>query len=81
MLRRARGFSRQTATSAYRPICRPCVSVRRMSDFADFRVAPGARVKLSDVAPPYKGRHPDHPSAAAERQHYTERRRALQELL
>lgn len=52
-----------------------------MNDSEHFRVAPGTPVKLSDIDPAFKGRHPDHTSAATELQHYTERLRALQELL
>ena len=52
-----------------------------MNESERFRVTPGSRVKLSDVDPAFKGHHTDHAAATAELQHYTERLRALQELL
>ena len=52
-----------------------------MNDRDPFRVASGARVTLSAIDPAFKGHHSDHASAADELQHYTERLRALQELL
>lgn len=52
-----------------------------MNDSERFRVTSGTRVKLSGIDPAFKGRHADHASAADELQHYTERLRALQELL
>ena len=52
-----------------------------MNDRDPFRVASGARVTLAAIDPAFKGHHSDHASAAAELQHYTERLRALQELL
>ena len=52
-----------------------------MSDREPFRVASGDRVTLAAIDPAFKGHHSDHASAAAELQHYTERLRALQELL
>ncbi len=52
-----------------------------MDHLKQFRVEPGARVKLSGLDPAFKGRHEDHESAAAEIEHYSQRLRALQELL
>jgi PPK2 family polyphosphate:nucleotide phosphotransferase len=52
-----------------------------VNDSEQFRVTPGIPVKLADIDPDFKGRHPDHVSAATELQHYTERLRILQELL
>ena len=52
-----------------------------MNDLHQLHVTPGQRVKLADVDPAFKGHHPNHASAAAELAHYTERLRALQELL
>ncbi len=52
-----------------------------MSHFRDFRVEPGARVQLAQVDPAFKGHEQDHESAGALIEHYSERLRALQELL
>jgi PPK2 family polyphosphate:nucleotide phosphotransferase len=47
----------------------------------DFRVEPGARVRLADVDPGYKGKHADKDDAAGEMQHDIERLCNLQYLL
>jgi PPK2 family polyphosphate:nucleotide phosphotransferase len=46
-----------------------------------FKVEPGGRVKLAEIDPAYRGRHPDHASATEEIEHYSQRLRSLQELL
>ncbi len=46
-----------------------------------FKVGPAERVKLAEVDPAYKGHHPNHASAAEEIEHYSQRLRALQDLL
>ncbi|HEX4142809.1 MAG TPA: polyphosphate kinase 2 family protein [Pirellulales bacterium] len=46
-----------------------------------FRVAPGAKVKLEDIDPAFKGDHKNHKEAADEIEHYQERLRELQGVL
>lgn len=46
-----------------------------------FKVEPGARLKLAEIDPAYKGHHQDRAAAAEEIEHYSQRLRALQELL
>ncbi len=52
-----------------------------MSYSKDFRVAPGARVRLADIDPGFKGEHGDKDTAAEEMQHDTDRLCILQYLL
>jgi PPK2 family polyphosphate:nucleotide phosphotransferase len=52
-----------------------------MSYLSQFKIAPGARVKLAQFDPTCKGHHENHAAAAAEIAHYSERLRALQDLL
>jgi PPK2 family polyphosphate:nucleotide phosphotransferase len=52
-----------------------------MSYLEQFRVRPGARVKLADMDPSFKDRHDSQETAAAEIERYRERLVALQELL
>lgn len=52
-----------------------------MGEQQHFSVKPGARVKLAEIDPAFKGHHEDHESAAAETEHYAQRLLALQELL
>ncbi|MHB1870015.1 MAG: polyphosphate kinase 2 family protein [Steroidobacteraceae bacterium] len=52
-----------------------------MSQLQHFKVEPGGHVKLAEIDPAYRGHHPDHAAAAEEIQHYSQRLRALQELL
>ena len=46
-----------------------------------FRVKPGARLRLADIDPGYKGRHTDKEDAREETAHYAQRLRELQYLL
>ena len=46
-----------------------------------FRVLPGAKVKLKDIEPAFKGHHENHEQAAEELEHYQKRLRELQGLL
>ncbi len=52
-----------------------------MSNLEQFRVAPGARVRLADVDPAFKGHHQSREDAAAEIEQYRRRLWDLQELL
>ena len=52
-----------------------------MNALHHLKVEPGDRVKLAEIDPAYKGHHPDRASAAEEIEHYSQRLRALQELL
>ena len=52
-----------------------------MSQPEQFRVQPGARVKLAEIDPAFNGRHGSHEEAAAEIEHYRKRLWELQELL
>lgn len=52
-----------------------------MSYSAQFRVEPGARVKLADVDPSFTDRHADHASALADLEHNARRLAELQYLL
>ena len=52
-----------------------------MSCMGQFKIEPGARVKLAQVDPAFKGRHASHEDAAAEIERYRKRLWELQELL
>ncbi len=52
-----------------------------MGELQQFKINPGARVKLAEIDPAFKGHHQSHESAEAEIEHYNQRLRALQELL
>ena len=52
-----------------------------MSDVAQFRVEPGARVKLAQIDPAFKGHHERHEDVAAQTERYRKRLWELQELL
>ncbi len=52
-----------------------------MNHLQDLKVAPGSRVHLDALDPRFKGHHEDHETAAPLIGHYSERLRALQELL
>ncbi len=52
-----------------------------MSYLGQFKIEPGARVKLAQVDPAFKGRHESHEDAAVEIERYRKRLWELQELL
>lgn len=52
-----------------------------MSYVKQFKIEPGARVKLAQIDPAFKGHHEGHEAAAQETEHYNRRLRALQEVL
>ena len=52
-----------------------------MNTLQHFKVEPGARVKLAETDPAYRGHHPNHAAATEEIEHYSQRLRSLQELL
>ncbi len=64
-----------------RSVRRAAAPRARVSEPQQFRVKPGARVKLAEHDPAFKGHHADRESAAQEIEHYSQRLRTLQDLL
>jgi PPK2 family polyphosphate:nucleotide phosphotransferase len=52
-----------------------------MSYLQRFRIKPGAKVKLKDIDPDFKGPHENHKAALDEIKHYEKRLRELQDML